>query len=246
MKGEPLVELRHTRDRMVLTADIAGFLICVSLYLAVPTIVQFVQAPRSTGYGFGSSIIVGGCSLIPLSAGTLVASRYGARFERRFGQRPMIPVGSAIFTAAMLLFAFEHSYIWEAFVVTAMSGIGMGFTFAAMPSFIVRSVASHQTGSAMGFYQLVRSVGFAVGSAVAAVVLATFSSGSDPFPRVEGFQTCLFLGAGLCVVAGVVSYFLPGRMTGMPAVSDETIIETAELEGSGILLDAHPIESATR
>ena len=39
----------------------------------------------------------------------------------------------------------------------------MGFTFAAIPGLIVRAVPSEETGSAMGFYQVVRYVGFSIG-----------------------------------------------------------------------------------
>ena len=36
---------------------------------------------------------------------------------------------------------------------------GIGFTFAAMPGFIVRAVPQRETGSATGFYQVLRSIG---------------------------------------------------------------------------------------
>ena len=36
---------------------------------------------------------------------------------------------------------------------------GVGFTFAAMPGFIVRAVPPSETGSATGFYQVLRNIG---------------------------------------------------------------------------------------
>ena len=137
---EPLVDLRQARNRMVLTADLSGLIISLTMYLFLPIVVEFVQVPSSFGYGFGSSVIVSGCVLIPLSVGTLMASRIAARYERRYGRRTMIPIGSVLFAVAMAYFAFEHSGLWEAFMVMFIGGIGIGFTFAAMPGFIVASV----------------------------------------------------------------------------------------------------------
>jgi hypothetical protein len=65
--AEPLVDLRQVRNRSVLTADASGFLISVALYLLVPIIVEFVQIPRSAGYGFAASLVVSGLVLVPLS-----------------------------------------------------------------------------------------------------------------------------------------------------------------------------------
>ncbi len=38
----------------------------------------------------------------------------------------------------------------------AIVGVGLGYTFAAIPGLIVRAVPEEETGSAMGFYQVVR------------------------------------------------------------------------------------------
>src|SRR3984957_16454376 len=54
--ADPLVDLRQVRNRSVLTADASGFLISVALYLLLPIIVEFVQIPRSAGYGFAASL----------------------------------------------------------------------------------------------------------------------------------------------------------------------------------------------
>src|ERR1700733_4607245 len=91
----PLVDLRQVRNRSVLTADVSGFLISVALYLLLPIIVEFVQIPRSAGYGFAASLVVSGLVLVPLSVCSFVASRVLAVYERRFGSRTMIPLGSA-------------------------------------------------------------------------------------------------------------------------------------------------------
>src|ERR1700735_2406059 len=74
--ADPLVDLRQVRNRLVLTADASGFLISIAMYLLLPVIVEFVQIPRSAGYGFSASLVVSGLVLIPLSAGSYVATRF--------------------------------------------------------------------------------------------------------------------------------------------------------------------------
>jgi MFS family permease len=240
-RRDPLVDLRQARNRMVLTADIAGLIISMTMYLFLPIVVEFVQIPRSSGFGFGASVLVSGFVLVPLSIGTLGASRLAPYFERRYGRRIMIPLGSVLFAVAMGVFAIEHSGLWEAFLVMGIAGIGIGFTFAAMPGFIVKAVHARDTGSAMGFYQVLRSIGLAVGSAVSGVILAAYTRPHDAFPGVGGFRMALVIGAVLCLVTAVLCYFLPGRSLtaeAHPVDSEELLAmeENAELGGSGLML----------
>ena len=209
--AEPLVDLRQVRNRSVLTADASGFLISVALYLLLPINVEFVQIPRSAGYGFAASLVVSGLVLVPLSACSFVASGVLAAYERRFGSRTMIPLGSAVFAVAAVFFAVEHSTLWEAFVTTAICGLGVGFTTGAMPGFIVRAVAPSETGSATGFFQVVRSIGLTVGSALSAAVLTAHTRPGQGLPDAGGFEVALIIAAALCLATAVVSFVLPGR-----------------------------------
>src|SRR3984957_15890487 len=209
--ADPLVDLRQVRNRSVLTADVSGFLKSVAMYLLVPVIVEFVQIPRSAGYGFAASLVVSGLVLIPLSAGSYLATRFLVTYERRFGNRTMIPLGSVVFAVAATFFAVEHSALWEAFVAFGVGGLGVGFTTGAMPGFIVRAVAHRETGSAMGFYQVVRSIGLTVGSALSAAVLMAHTRPGQALPAVDGFEVALIIASALCLATAVVSFVLPGR-----------------------------------
>ncbi len=179
--ADPLVDLRQVRHRSVLTADVSGFFISVAMYILLPSLVVFVQVPVAQGYGFGASIVVSGLVLVPLSVCSFLASQLLGVYERRFGARSMIPLGSMVFAVSAAFFALEHRALWEAFVTAALSGLALGFTTGAMPGFIVRAVARSETGSATGFYQVVRSIGLTLGSAVsAAVLMAHTRTGTDP------------------------------------------------------------------
>jgi MFS family permease len=129
----------------------------------------------------------------------------------------MIPLGSLVFAVSTGFFALEHSQLWEAFVASGIAGSAMGFTYAAMPGFIVRSVPHSETGSATGFYQVLRSIGLTLGSALSAAVLMAHTHAGNPLPEVSGFEVALAIASGLGVVTAVVSFVLPGKTSGRNA-----------------------------
>lgn len=240
----PLVNLHHLANRSVLMADIAGFLMSLSMYLVVPIVVEFIQIPPAAGFGFGASILVSGFVLTPLSVGTFLASRLLVPYERRFGVRSMIPVGALVFGSASAYFALDHGSLWQAFVTMGIVGLGIGFTFAAMPGFIIRAVPTAETGSATGFYQVLRNIGLSVGSAFGAAVLLGYTAPGATFPELAGFRVALLISSGLAVLTAVLAFALPGPTgpAGRPyrsAAGDEIearMEEEALLEAGGALL----------
>ena len=248
----PLVNLHHLSNRSLLMADVTGFLMSVSMYLVVPIVVEFIQVPRDVGFGFSASLIVSGLILMPLSLGTFAASRLLIPYERRFGVRSLIPFGALIFAAASSYFALEHGSLWAAFVTMGIVGLGIGFTFAAMPGFIIRSVEPEETGSATGFYQVLRNIGLSVGSALSAAILLAFTHPNHTYPELAGFRAALLLSAVLGVVTAILSFVLPGtsmsgRAATAPASTDaleHAMQEEALLEASGAMLvdDVDPLD----
>lgn len=242
---DPLIDVRQLANRSVLTADLSGFLIAVAMYLFLPVVIVFVQIPTSAGYGFGASIIVSGFVFVPLSIGSFLSSRWMPAYDRRFGPRTMIPFGSLLFAAAALFFLLDDHDLWAAFVASGISGIGIGFTLAAMPTFIVRAVPESETGSAMGLYQVLRSIGLAVGSALAAAVLAAYTPAGQTYPELGGFTTTLTVATILCVLTAIVSYLLPGSTAGpvrRPTPALEGIMrEEAEVGAAGLMLADEPL-----
>ena len=235
---DPLIDVRQVRNRSVLTADVSALLIAIAMYLFLPIVIEFVQIPVASGYGFASSILVSGLVFVPLSIGSFVASRFLTLYADRFGVRSMIPFGSLMFAASTLFFAIEHRALWEAFFVAGLAGIGIGFTFAAMPGFVVRAVPVAETGSAMGLYQVLRSIGLSLGSALAAAVLISFTAPGHTYPSYQGFRVTLIIATALCAVTALVSYVLPGKLIeGLP----EGVEEIMEPEAVGLMLAQDPL-----
>jgi MFS family permease len=209
--AEPLVDLRIARNRRVLTGYVCVTIIGIALYLYLSAVSEYVQTPKSTGYGFGVSVVVAGLCLVPFSAMTVVGSRSLPSVARLVGRRNVVPIGCLLTAAAGLIFALLQDHLWGSFAMMAVFGLGCGVTFGAIAGMIVRSVPEDQTGSATGFYQVVRYVGFSVGSALTASVLAAETPAGSRLPQQAGFTTIAWIGVGICVAAAIVGWVLPGR-----------------------------------
>ena len=207
--ADPLVDLRLARHPEVMTANVTAFALGVTMYLLMTLITQFVQLP---GIGFGESVFVAGLSLVPLSAVSALSSRTVPWVEDRVGSRTILPLGSLAVAAASLLFALGVGHLWELFLVTGLLGIGFGYTYAAMPGLIVGAVPRGETGSAMGFYQVSRFVGFAVGSGVAVTLLRAFGDASGP--TLGAYQATAGFAVGLGLLTALVAWLLPTRGAG--------------------------------
>ena len=206
----PLVQLRLLRHPSVLSGDACAMVLGVAMYMALSGVTEFVQSPRSDGYGFSASAVVAGLVLIPMSCFMLTGSRTLPTLVARVGIRAVLTLGCLVVALSCGFFAVLHGALWEAFVMMGVLGVGLGTTFAAIPGLIVQAVPARETGSAMGFYQVVRYIGFSMGSALTATVLAARVGGNHQ-PTVGGYTLVLWIATGICVVAAALAWFLPAR-----------------------------------
>ncbi len=216
LRGEqPLVDLRQLRHRPVLVANAAALTLAVALYVFITAITEFIQAPSSAGYGFGGSTLVAGLALVPFSVISLLASRLAGRAVASFGANNVLVVGSLLTAAVGAFFGIEHSALWQAFVAMGILGLAFGFSFAAIPGMVTRAVPARETGSALGLYQVIRAVGFSIGSALTASILAANIAGSSVLPTAQGYVLALWVGSAVAMAAALVTLVL-GRRSVVP------------------------------
>jgi MFS family permease len=210
--GNPLVQLRLLRHPSVLSGDACALVLGVAMYMVLSGVTEFVQSPRSAGFGFSASTVVAGLILIPLSVLMLVVSRALPAVTARLEARTVLGLGCLAVAAGCAYFALFHGSLWQAFVMMGILGVGLGVTFAAIPGLIVQAVPARETGSAMGFYQVVRFAGFSAGSALTTTILAAHLTGTGQ-PTIGGYTTVLWGAAGLSIVSAAPAWFLPTRST---------------------------------
>ncbi|MFF3879020.1 MFS transporter [Streptomyces sp. NPDC001978] len=215
---QPLVDLRKLRNCVVLTADAIGLVAGIGMYLLLSLVTRLAQAPTGAGHGFGVSVVVTGLILLPFSAGSLLASRVIPLAADRLSWRMTLPLSCGVILGSMLLFALSRSGLWELFLVMAVAGLGVGCVFALVPGLIVNSVAARDVGSAMGFNQVLRYVGFSTGSALSATVLESHTMAGQVLPDPSGYGAAAMLGCVICAIAAVVAVVLPGRRRSEPGV----------------------------
>ena len=207
----PLVNLRLMRNRAVLTANTTGLFAGLGMYMLLPMVTRYVQAPTSTGYGFGVSVVVAGLVLLPFSIASVSASRLLPMVARRLGRRMVLPLGALFLATSMVIFLFARSELWESFLIMGVAGLGTGLIFAAIPGLIVRSVPGSETGSALGVNQVIRQIGFSIGSALGAAILTGHTVAPDPLPTDAGYSVSALIGLALCLLTAVLSFVLPRR-----------------------------------
>ncbi len=210
-RDQPLVDLRQFRHHAVLSANAAALTLGVTLYMYFTIITEFIQAPASAGYGFGASTLVAGLVLVPFSIISLLASRFTSRVTVRFGASWVLFVGAILTAASGAFFALAHGALWEAFVATAILGVAYGFSFAAIPGIVTQAVPERDTGSAMGLYQVIRSIGFSVGSALTASILAGYIASPGHLPTRHGYIVALWIGSSVAVAASIITSLLGRR-----------------------------------
>jgi len=212
----PLVDLRLARGRIAATAHSAALLVGLSNYLLLASVPVLTQAPPG-GPGFGASIVVAGLALLPFSAASVLAGRLARLLADRAGRHLVLPAAALVQSVAFLLFGLARTELWQVFLVMAVAGLGVGAAFAAFPALVISTVPSSETGSAMSLNQVLRYVGFAVGSALTATVLAAATPEGAAAPSSTGYSTIAVLGFAVCLLTAVVAWLLPPRTTGQPS-----------------------------
>jgi MFS family permease len=207
----PLVQLRLLRHPAVLAGDVCAMVLGVAMYMNLSALTEFVQLSRSGGFGDSASVVVAGLTLVPLSAFMLLSSRALPRLVSYLGVRALLALGSLVVAISSMFFALCHNSLWEAFLTMGALGVGLGTTYAAIPGLIVQAVPQRETGSAMGFYQVVRYVGFSLGSALAASILASHNSSSTGEPTQSGYTTVFWVAGVICVAAAFLAWVLPAH-----------------------------------
>ena len=202
--SNPLVDIRSTLSRPVLTTNIATFFIAAGLFATHLLTIQEAHAPIATGIGLGMPTLMAGLAILPFSLIQVVLAPVSARLLIRFGGK-----AGLIFGAGMIMFAytfrfFFHGTLTLVLVGTMLVGVGSAFGFAAMPILIMDAVPSAEAAAANGLNSLIRNLAGSVTTAAYGFLFLIAPWAGDPtFLSREG----LLLGfavVALAAAAGMV------------------------------------------
>ena len=210
---EPLVDIRTLSSRPVLLTNLSTLLVGFGMFGAYVLVPQFVEAPVTTGYGFGGTATHAGLLMLPGSLCMLVFGPLSGSLGARYGHRVSLLVGALLSSLGLGLLAAFHGSDVEVVMFLSVVNAGTAFGLAAMPNLIVASVPATQTGQATGFNAVVRSVGSSVGTTVTAVIVASSISAGTTLPRDSGFTTAFAVCSGIALLAGLVAAAVPRSRT---------------------------------
>jgi EmrB/QacA subfamily drug resistance transporter len=230
----PLIDMTMMRIRGVWTTNLAAFLLGAGMYASFIVFPQFAQLPKSTGFGFGASVVVSGLYLLPSTIGMTLLGIFAGRISARFGSRAALISGTAFTTAAFALLAFEHSHPYDLLIAAGLLGVGIGLAFAALGNLIVQSVSSHQTGVASGMNTVMRTLGGALGGQLSATFIAAHTK--DGLPAVTGFTETFVMATGFLIVCLLAGFLVPKiqHPPGASEPAEEVNLAGAATEGGGV------------
>jgi len=204
---EPLIDMGMMRIRGVWTTNLTAFLLGAGMYSSFIVLPQFAQLPKSTGFGFGASVVVSGLYLLPSTLGMVVVGFAAGAIAARFGSKLAAVAGSAITAAAFGLIAVAHAHPYEMLLSAALLGIGIGLAFAALGNLVVQAVPAHQTGAAGGMNTVMRTIGGAIGGQIAATLIADHTA--NGLPALAGFTDTFLMATGFLVICTLAALLIP-------------------------------------
>jgi EmrB/QacA subfamily drug resistance transporter len=236
----PLIDMKMMARPAVWTNNTVALLFGVGMYAVFAFLPEFVQTPKSTGYGFGVSVTQSGLILAPMAVMMFLVGMGANGLAARIGGKIVVLLGALIGAASMALLAFAHTHTWELYIATAVMGVGFGLAFAAMSSLIVAAVPPAQTGVASGMNANIRTIGGSIGAALMASVV-TAHPAADGLPRESGYTGGFAMLGGALLVAALAAVLIPvsrrGNVVSVEGAEDEA---AAAESGAGQELTAVP------
>lgn len=206
-RRDPLVDLRVAARPSVLFANLAGFGMGFSLFASNVTFPQLLELPRETGVGLGLTMFEAALCIMPAGVIMMFLSPLSGLLERVFGPRLLLIVGTASIVASYVFVLLLSSEVWHIVVANAMIGVGIAFSFAAMPMIIMRAVPADETGVSNGLNALFRSIGTSSASAVMGGVLASMSTAAGP--TAQAFAVCFWIALAAAICATALALLVP-------------------------------------
>jgi MFS family permease len=212
---DPLVDLKALRRRPIVLTNVASILFGFALFASFIGTASYVEAPESSGYGFGSSLLVGGLAMLPGGLAMLLLSPLAAKLIERRGAPQTLALGATIVAAGFLMRIVVHDSLWQVIVGATIIGAGTGIGYASMPSLINTHTPPDEIGAANGLNTLFRSLGSSLASAIGGSILAgsTVIVGDFAVPSLEAYQQIFAVCGGAALLAAALVLLIPHRPT---------------------------------
>ncbi len=207
----PMVDLRTTLKRPVLTTNVASVAVGFALFGMSLIGPQILELPTETGFGLGQSMLQTGLWMAPGGLAMMISAPIAARMAAKRGPRFTLVAGAMIIACAYLAGREMLDTPIQVMAFNIVISVGVGFAFSSLPALINAAVPMSETAAANGINALARSLGTSVSSAVIGAVLTTMTItfAGQQLPSLAGFRTALLVAAGVAAIAAGVALMIP-------------------------------------
>jgi EmrB/QacA subfamily drug resistance transporter len=216
---EPMVDLATFTRREMAGTNITTVLIGMSMFSSFILLPNFVQIPRELpeevasvlDFGFGASPVEAGLFFLPSSIAMMVAGPVGGLIGTRYGRVLPLRIGIVLASFALAMLAINHDTRWLVYVWMAFMGVGLAFCFASLGTLVIDHSGPGETGVASAMNTIMRTVGAALGSQVAAAIISAHTLPGTEIPLERGFTIAFTMSACIAVLALVPTLLLRPR-----------------------------------
>jgi MFS family permease len=195
--------------RSVSTLQVGGLVNAFGNGITLPFLFIYLHNVRGIGLGI-VGLVVGAHALTSIVAGPL----FGVLIDH-FGGRRMLATALAILAGGYALYPLVD-VAWQAFIVAAITGVGVGGFWPSQSTLIAGLTSAEQRPAAFGMQRVVMNLGIGLGALTGGLIATTESPGS--------FTVLFLLNALTFVVYGAVMLALvpaPRRLGALATASRE-------------------------
>jgi len=186
VSGEEHLGIREVvRIPEIRAAMLGTFVIMLGFGILAPVLPNYA---RSFGVGYDAV----GLLISAFSFARLISDPFVGRFIDRYGERAMSTWG-AVWVGLSSIAAGLAPTFPLLVLFRALGGVRSALFFAALLSFLLRSIPAERTGRVMGVYYAAFNVGFIAGGPLGGLTARWF-----------GLASPLYVYAGACLIAAVV------------------------------------------
>jgi EmrB/QacA subfamily drug resistance transporter len=211
----PLLPLRIFRLRTLSGSNVSGLLMGGAIFSQFFLLTLYMQ--QVLHY----SALETGVAYIGLTLTIIAFSAVAQALATRVGVRRVLPVGLALSTVALVLFArlpVHGHYFSDLFPAFIISGLGLALAFVPMSIGALTGVREADAGVASGLINTNQQIGGAIGVAAATTIATTFTtryvdahagtSALGGAALTHGFQVAFYALAAVAALGAVLAAFM--------------------------------------
>ena len=167
--GEPLVDLTLLRSGSFTWGVLLMAVLVLAMTGVLFTLPQFYQGV------LGTDAMGSGLRLLPLVGGLIVGALPADRLARRVGAKITVALGFLLFALGMFIGSTTSATSSVGFIAAwvALTGLGLGITFATAASAALVEIPEERSGVASALMQALQKTGGPLGAAIMGSVLSS-------------------------------------------------------------------------